>query len=183
MSAQHERTLPGSIGIKSTHSRWPWHVLEAEEGGCQGHHQSHTFSTIHASCRCLKTSWKSPPSKIQIPSSRPYYCVFSILHVFLPLAVATANCELVDLPNTSICRNICFALLTLTPKLAFCPRQMFGHLAVSPKLAQIRPILASAGDNDKQGPAPLYNPQMAPDSDPTRWKIFSDANFFAKGKN
>ena len=54
------------------------------------------------------------------------FCVKHRLHVFLPTGFALTKCALVCHPNKSICRNICPALLTLTPKLAFRPRQMFG---------------------------------------------------------
>ena len=54
------------------------------------------------------------------------FCVKHRLHVFLPTEFALTKCALVCHPNKSICRNICPALLTLTPKLAFRPRQMFG---------------------------------------------------------
>ena len=101
-------------------------------------------------------------------------CVTRHGHVFLPLGVILTKYASVSQLNKSICSNICPGPPSVNTKACiFVRRQMSTTWRVSPKLPQIRPILTMISR-----PRPFWhNPHMAPDSDPARWKIFSDKDF------
>ena len=131
---------------------------------------------------CLQMSrniLKIPTSLIHASKTHAFIsspCVRHQGHVFLPFGVILTKYASVSQLNKSICSNICPVPPNVNTKACiFVRRQMSTTWRVSPKLPQIRPILTMISR-----PRPFWhNPHMAPDSDPARWKIFSDKDFLS----
>ena len=117
---QHERSaarkhwdqVRGCVG--STHSQWPWHVLDRGVRVTTKATRFPQFMFLQMSWNFLKiltNLFRNPHPKGHILCETKVACFSS----------SVAKCASVSHPNKSICRNICPALLALTLKLAFCP--------------------------------------------------------------